>query len=78
MSNRLNQERQKELEPERMAHAIKKLQALGYVSLTSDETKIEFFHKGEKVVFFPYSGWASGNSIVDGRGLKHLTSQLKS
>jgi len=74
---RLNQERQKELEPERMAHAIKKLMGLGYV-VSVDETKIEFFHKGEKVVFFPYSGWCSGKSIVDGRGLKHLITQLKS
>ena len=78
MSNRLDQQREQELQPERMAHAIKKLHGLGYVSLTSDETKIEFFHKGEKITFFPYSGWASGKGIVAGRGLKHLVSQLKS
>lgn len=78
MRNRLDQEREKQLQSERMAHAIKKLQGLGYISLTHDETKIEFFHKGEKITFFPYSGWASGKGIVDGRGLKHLVQQLKS
>jgi hypothetical protein len=33
--------------------------------------------KNELVKFFPYSGWHTGKSIVDGRGIKKLLAQLK-
>lgn len=74
---RLNEERQKELEPERINHAIKKIEALGYEIIARDKTSIKFIHDGKVVTFYPYSGWATGASIKDGRGLKHLLSQLK-
>ena len=31
----------------------------------------------EKVKFFPYSGWHTGKSIKDGRGIENLLKQLK-
>jgi len=33
--------------------------------------------KGSLVLYFPYSGWASGKTIKAGRGLKNLLSQIK-
>jgi len=78
MSNRLNQQREKELQPKRIELALKKLSALGYTANEVDDTKIKFLHKGQAVVFFPYSGWHSGKSIKDGRGLENLLKQLKS
>lgn len=75
MSNRLDQEREKRLQPKRMDRAIIELSA--FAEVTSDNTKVEFEHKGELVKYYPYSGWASGKSIKDGRGLKNLLDQLK-
>ena len=77
MSNRLNQEREKELQPKRIDYAIEKIRECGIETTLSDETKIQFLFKGEKVTLFPYSGWASGKSIKAGRGLQNLLKQLK-
>lgn len=77
MSNRLDQNREKELQPKRIAFAVKKLNELGFISMEVDNTKIKFWHKGEPVTFFPYSGWHTGKSIKDGRGLDNLLNQLK-
>ncbi len=75
---RLDQERQKELEPKRMEFATKQLHAAGIKSVVSITDKcLEFDFKGEKVKFFPYSGWSSGKSIQDGRGLQKLLNQIK-
>lgn len=74
---RQNIELQNELEPKRMEYAISKLHSLGYVSLTHDDTKIEFFHRGEKCTLFVYSGWHTGKSIKDGRGIHNLLKQLE-
>ena len=76
MSNRLNQERERVLQPKRIETAVKLLTAIGYSELEVDDTKIKFLHKGEPVTFFPYSGWHSGKSIKDGRGLQNLLNQL--
>jgi len=76
MSNRIDQEREKELQPKRMEYAVKKLNELG-VATQSDNTRIAFQHKGEWVFFFPYSGWHSGKTIKDGRGLEHLLKQIE-
>lgn len=77
MGNRLDQEREKELQPKRIQYAAKKLNELGYISLDIDNTKIIFWHKGEKCVLYPYSGWHTGKSIKDGRGLQNLLNQIK-
>lgn len=76
MAKRLDQERQQELEPERIQHAVKKIAALGY-EVKADSTKCWFTFKGHQIIFFPYSGWASGKTIKDGRGLQNLLKQLQ-
>lgn len=75
---RLNIERQKELEPERMDYAIGQLHKVGIMSMFIEkENCIVFSFKGKQVKFFPYSGWHSGKSIKDGRGLDKLLKQIK-
>lgn len=77
MSNRLDQERETELQPKRINTAKLELERLGYAIITEDKTKITFQFKGNIIQFFPYSGWASGKGIKDGRGLHNLLKQLK-
>lgn len=73
---RLNQDRQNKLQPIRMDFAKTKISALGY-TIESDDTKLWFTSKGERVTYFPYSGWASGKSIQDGRGIYKLLEQIQ-
>lgn len=77
MSNRLNQERQARLEPKRMETALTSLKELGYEPRQVGEVRIDFEHKGATIQYFPYSGWATGKTIDDGRGLENLLKQLK-
>ena len=74
---RLDEEKQRELEPQRVDYAAKKIEALGFEITNRDEKRIEFMFKGESVVLFAYSGWHSGKSINDGRGLAGLLKQIK-
>lgn len=76
MSNRLDKDREAELEPKRLDYAFCKLRDLGF-DPCHDGKKITFLFKQHPVTFFPYSGWASGKSIKDGRGLNNLLKQLK-
>lgn len=73
---RLDKGRQEQLEPQRINFAVQQLQALGYDITHKDSTKVQFIHKGETVTLFPYSGWHSGKTIKDGRGLNNLLKQL--
>ena len=73
--SRLNIERQKELEPKRIAYAKEKIERLGY-EVTESNTELRFIYKGNIIKFFPYSGWHSGKEIKDGRGLDNLLKQL--
>lgn len=77
MSNRLDQEKEKKLQPERMAFACQKIAELGYPIEYLDETKLKFTFNGSVVTLFPYSGWHTGKTIKDGRGLENLLKQLK-
>ncbi len=77
MSNRLNQERESELQPKRMEVAIQAIQNLGLQILQTDDTKIIFIYKDHSVSFYPYSGWHTGKTIKDGRGLQNLLNQIK-
>lgn len=74
---RLNIERQKELEPKRFEYAKAELNKLGYVLTFEDATRLEFIFKGEKIQLYPYSGWHTGKTIKDGRGIEKLLKQLK-
>lgn len=73
---RLNIERQKEIEPTRVGLAANAIKELGF-DIEVDMAKIEFIFKGEKVTHWCYSGWHTGKSIKDGRGLQNLLKQLK-
>jgi hypothetical protein len=76
-SDRLDAERQAALEPERTKTAIKSLAELGFRAQIVSNTEINFLYKGATIKYFPYSGWASGKTIKDGRGLKNLLNQLE-
>lgn len=74
---RQNIERQDKLEPLRIQTAIMQLSKRGYtVSHIEGAASVSFVHRGKKVTYWPYSGWASGATIQDGRGLKKLLAQL--
>ncbi len=77
MGNRLDTERQADLEPKRIEYAKQKIHDVGCPIITVDSTKIVFQFKGENCTIYPYSGWHTGKSIKDGRGLQNLLSQLK-
>lgn len=74
---RLNIERQKQLEPIRIEYAVERIKLLGYDIVYQDDTSIKFIYKGHIVTFFPYSGWATGKTIRDCRGLSKLLKQIK-
>lgn len=74
---RLNIERQTTMEPLRMQRAIKAITDCGIKLEFQDETVIWFYFRGHRVTYWPYSGWSSGQSIKDGRGLSRLLKQLK-
>lgn len=75
--SRLDQARQAELEPKRMAECKKSLEDLGFKVAEVGSTQLQFIFKGSKISFFPYSGWHSGKTIKDGRGFYNLAKQLK-
>ncbi len=77
MSHRLNIERQNKLEPKRISYAKQKLTEVGITITFETAREIQFYFKGELIKFFPYSGWHSGKSITDGRGLDNLLTQLR-
>jgi hypothetical protein len=74
---RLDIERQQELEPKRMEFAIQEIEKLGFKITYKDKTKINFWFKGSAVHFYPYSGWATGKTIKDGRGIDKLIKQIR-
>lgn len=74
--SRLDQQRQNELEPKRMQYAKEQIEALGYEVNIVCKSRLEFEFDNSKIFFFPYSGWASGSKIKDGRGLKNLLKQI--
>jgi hypothetical protein len=77
MSNRLDQEREKRLQPIRLQTAKKELTKLGLEITFEVDAVIHFVYKGETIKYFPYTGWHTGKGIKDGRGLKNLLKQLK-
>ena len=73
---RLDKEKQAEFEPKRMQYAKKQIESLDYTIIFESKTEIRFMFKGKEVRLFPYSGWHSGKSITDGRGLDKLIKQI--
>jgi len=77
MSNRLDKEREQRLQPERMDYAVKEIEKLGYAITYRDKTRIQFGFMDSYVTLFPYSGWHTGKTIKDGRGIEKLLAQIK-
>ncbi len=75
---RIDQEKQAKFEPLRMAFAKKTLIGLGFEIIDETDKRLCFMFKGEKITIYPYSGWYSGKSVQDGRGIVNLINQLKS
>jgi hypothetical protein len=75
--SRLNIELQNELEPKRIEFAKEQITKLGYQVIFESKREIRFMFKDSVVHFWPYSGWHSGASIKDGRGIKKLLEQIK-
>jgi len=73
---RQDQERQKKLEPLRMKNAREAIEKKGYMVSLKSETTLMFTFKDVLILYFPYSGWATGATIKDGRGLKKLLMQI--
>ena len=75
--SRLDTDRQKELEPKRIAFAKEEIKKLGHEIIGVTENRIDFVFDSAVVQYFPYSGWHTGKSITDGRGWKKLYNQIK-
>lgn len=71
-------ERRIKKEPYRVKYAADKLHRLGYEThYIEDQKRLEFIYQGEIVRFYPYSGWHTGKTIQDGRGINKLLKQLR-
>lgn len=77
MGNRVDKDREQKLQPQRINTAVEKITALGYEITKRTSTSVQFQYKGNPITLFPYSGWASGKGIIDGRGLEKLLKQIK-
>lgn len=74
----LKKEIKQRLEKDRVVYAMKKLMEAGVRCYYNHNFKyIEFDFKGSLVRFFPFTGWATGKTIKDGRGLQNLLKQIK-
>lgn len=61
---------------ERMAHALRRIGRAGYTVRQVNDLELQFLYHGEIVRFYPYTGWATGKSITDGRGIQRLIDQI--
>lgn len=77
MSNRLDQEREAKLQPRRMQYAKENLRAHGFDVTSVSKIEINIEYKGSIIRVFPYSGWFTGKTVEDGRGIHNLLKQLK-
>lgn len=65
-------------EKDRMTYAANMITDLGYPCRWDQLTKcLSFEYKGATVKFFPFTGWHTGKTIKDGRGLNRLLKQIK-
>jgi hypothetical protein len=60
-----------------MDFAKAKIESLGYEVTSNLENRLDFVFKGRPVSFWPYTGWHTGSTIKDGRGLENLLKQIK-
>lgn len=69
-------EREIELAPGRISYAINKIQEAGYPCEQINKTTIRFFYRDSQVLVYPYTGWFTGKSVKDGRGIHNLLKQI--
>lgn len=74
---RLNIDRQNSLEPIRIEYSKVKIEKLGFKIINQTDKFLQFIFKGSIVTYYPYSGWHTGKTIKDGRGIKFLLNQIK-
>lgn len=74
--SRLDTERQQKLEPKRIDFAKNKIKELGFEITYECDSRLDFMFKGHLIKFYPYSGWHTGKTIMDGRGINNLVTQL--
>ena len=67
----------RELEQKRMEYGEWQIIEAGYDVSKINRSKLQFEFKEETVYYFPYTGWFSGKSVRDGRGIKNLIKQIK-
>jgi len=78
MTRKKHDPQRKLLEPKMIAEALKTFQSLGIEpKLVKKGVMMVFEHKGSDIQFFPYTGWYSGKSVRDGRGINNLVRILK-
>lgn len=77
MGKRIDIDRQNSLEPIRMEYRKTKIEKLGFKITEQTDKYLKFQFKGSEIIYYPYSGWHSGKTIKDGRGIKFLLEQLK-
>lgn len=70
-------EERREITKDRKEYVVNQLIAAGVKPLQVYEKHCEFYHKGEKVTHWYYTGWHAGKSIQDGRGISKLLKQIR-
>ncbi|MBR1526501.1 MAG: hypothetical protein IJ640_07570 [Prevotella sp.] len=73
----LRKKRRANKEGIRMDFAIKQLTELGYKVTMEQNHAISIIFKGERVMVYPYTGWFTGKTVKDSRGIKNLLKQIK-
>lgn len=66
-----------DLEADRLKYAKEKITELGYVIIEESKSELSFMFNNQLVKIFPFTGWHTGKSIIDGRGIKNLLKQIK-
>jgi len=73
----IDKDKRSELEPTRMEYAISKLTELGYEVTHETDSWLTITFKGWPVKLFPYTGWFTGKTVTDGRGIQNLLKQIQ-
>jgi len=71
------EEKQEIQEPIRMQYAREQLTRLGYEVAQIGPHALRFTFNGQPVTLYPYSGWFTGKTVKDGRGIDRLIKQVK-
>lgn len=73
----IRKERRDQKEGSRVDFAVSQLERLGYQVERVSNAILKFVFRGETVTLFPYTGWFTGKTVKDGRGIKRLLKQIR-